>query len=125
MAVNGTYFTTFLKREIKVIMKIAVIGSGISGISAAFNLQGPHRVTLFEEQDRLGGHTNTVITEDIDHTIRYIDTGFIVFNEKNYPLFNEFIEKLGINRNPSNMSFSFHDEVNNIGYPVLHRLIRK
>ena len=96
MAVNGTYFTTFLKREIKVIMKIAVIGSGISGISAAFNLQGPHRVTLFEEQDRLGGHTNTVITEDIDRTIRYIDTGFIVFNEKNYPLFNEFIKKLGI-----------------------------
>ena len=116
MAVNGTYFTTFLKREIKVIMKIAVIGSGISGISAAFNLQGPHRVTLFEEQDRLGGHTNTVITEDIDRTIRYIDTGFIVFNEKNYPLFNEFIEKLGINRNPSNMSFSFHDEVNNTCY---------
>ena len=116
MAVNGTYFTTFLKREIKVIMKIAVIGSGISGISAAFNLQGPHRVTLFEEQDRLGGHTNTVITEDIDRTIRYIDTGFIVFNEKNYPLFNEFIKKLGIDRNPSNMSFSFHDEVNKTCY---------
>ena len=118
MAVNGTYFTTFLKREIKVIMKIAVIGSGISGISAAFNLQGPHRVTLFEEQDRLGGHTNTVITEDIDRTIRYIDTGFIVFNEKNYPLFNEFIENLGITKNPSNMSFSFHDEVNNTCYAV-------
>jgi len=97
-------------------MKIAVIGSGISGISAAFNLQGLHRVTLFEEQDRLGGHTNTVITKDIDRTIRYIDTGFIVFNEKNYPLFNEFLEKLGIDRNPSNMSFSFHDEVNNTCY---------
>ena len=67
-------------------MKIAVIGSGIAGLSCAYSLSRHHsrRVTLFEAESRLGGHTNTVdITVDgIEHAV---DTGFLVFNHRTYP----------------------------------------
>ena len=60
---------------------IAVIGSGISGLSAAYMLSNHHKITVFESDSRLGGHTNTVKTS----SGVLVDTGFIVFNELNYP----------------------------------------
>ena len=85
--------------------KIAVIGGGISGNTAAYYLSKQHKVTLFESASRLGGHTDTheiVTNEEIHH----IDTGFIVFNYKNYPNFTNLINELGVKSKPSNMSFS-------------------
>ena len=68
-------------------LKVAVIGAGISGISASYHLQKFAEVTLFEKNDAIGGHANTVsITDDETGSIS-VDTGFIVFNSKNYPLF--------------------------------------
>ena len=81
--------------------KIAVIGSGISGLSAAWLLAQNHDVTLFEKDDRLGGHSNTV---EIDG--QFIDTGFIVYNKLNYPNLVAFFEQLNIATQQTEMSFS-------------------
>ncbi|WP_202526357.1 NAD(P)/FAD-dependent oxidoreductase [Sneathiella litorea] len=81
--------------------KIAVIGSGISGLSAAWLLSQNHDVTLFEKDDRLGGHSNTV---EVDG--QFIDTGFIVYNQLNYPNLVAFFEHLDISTQPTEMSFS-------------------
>lgn len=86
-------------------MKIAVIGSGISGNSAAWALSRTHDVTIYEERNRPGGHSATV---DIDHTGRRIsvDTGFIVYNEQNYPLLTKLFDHLDVATERSQMSFS-------------------
>jgi len=81
--------------------KIAVIGSGIAGLSAAWLLSKNHDVTLLEKDDRLGGHSNTVTADSYD-----IDTGFIVYNTKNYPNLVAFFDHLGIRTEPTEMSFS-------------------
>ena len=91
-------------------MKIAVIGSGVSGLGASLALSERHDVTLFEKDARLGGHANTI---DVDHggnTIA-VDTGFIVFNEPNYPNLNALFDQLGVASEESDMSFAFsaHD----------------
>ncbi|MGZ8581315.1 MAG: FAD-dependent oxidoreductase, partial [Actinomycetota bacterium] len=65
-------------------MRIAVIGSGISGLGAAWALSRHHEVTVFEADERLGGHANTVEIEDRGRAVP-VDTGFIVYNERNYP----------------------------------------
>ena len=80
---------------------IAVIGSGISGLSAAWLLSKNHKVTLYEKDDRLGGHSNTV--QIGDHPI---DTGFIVFNNRNYPNLIAFFDEIGVRSCDSDMSFS-------------------
>ena len=85
--------------------KIAVIGSGISGISASLFLSKKYDVHLFEKNDYLGGHTRTKIIED-NNTLLNIDTGFIVFNNYNYPDLVEFFKYLNIETQDSNMSFS-------------------
>ncbi|MDX1352613.1 MAG: FAD-dependent oxidoreductase [Thiomicrorhabdus sp.] len=85
--------------------QVAVIGSGISGISAAWFLSQEHEVTLFEKNDRLGGHTNTVELE-IEGQVQPVDTGFIVFNTPNYPLLTAMFKHLAVNTQNTEMSFS-------------------
>ena len=81
-------------------LKIAVIGSGISGLGAAWLLRG-HQVTVFEAEGRLGGHARTVEAEGVA-----VDTGFIVCNRRTYPLFIPLMEHLGVELIPSDMSFA-------------------
>ena len=92
-------------------MKIGIIGSGISGLVTAHLLSRTHAVTLFEADDRLGGHTNTV-TVNLAGDELAVDTGFIVFNERNYPGFTRLMRELGVATQPSDMSFSVSDRVN-------------
>ena len=76
-------------------MKIAVVGSGITGMSAAWALRDVHDVTLFEKADKLGGHSNTVCI-DYDGTKIDVDTGFIVYNALNYPNLIALFEALKV-----------------------------
>ena len=84
---------------------IAVIGSGISGLAAASFLSRRHRVDLFEQEQRLGGHTNTVVVDGPNGTVP-LDTGFLVHNERNYPLLTRLFRELGVRVQDSEMSFS-------------------
>src|SRR3954454_24959796 len=82
-------------------MRIAVVGSGIAGLGAAYVLSRRHAVELFERDDRPGGHTNTVVHDGLA-----LDTGFIVHNVDNYPHLTRLFGELGIRTQPSDMSFS-------------------
>ncbi|CAM9753215.1 unnamed protein product [Discosporangium mesarthrocarpum] len=86
-------------------MKIAVIGSGISGLSAAYLLAQHHDVTLFEKNDYIGGHTRTVIARPAPGVEIPVDTGFIVFNYRNYPLLAQLFDELDVPVHKSDMSF--------------------
>ncbi len=86
-------------------LRIAVAGSGISGVSAAWALSKTHDVTLFEAEDRFGGHTATV-TVDYDGSDIAVDTGFIVYNELNYPNLTAMFDHLGVATHASDMSFA-------------------
>ncbi|WP_445947167.1 NAD(P)/FAD-dependent oxidoreductase [Shewanella sp.] len=88
--------------------KIAIIGSGISGLTCAYLLDKTHQVTVFEKNDYVGGHTATVDIEHQGQTYA-IDTGFIVFNDRTYPYFNRLLERLGIAGQDTEMSFSVHN----------------
>ncbi|SDS18896.1 NAD(P)/FAD-dependent oxidoreductase [Pseudomonas oryzae] len=89
-------------------MKIAIIGSGIAGLTSAYLLNRRHEVTLFEASDWIGGHTHTVDVR-LDGRDYAIDTGFIVFNDWTYPNFIRLLEQLGVASRPTEMSFSVHD----------------
>lgn len=88
-------------------MKIAVIGAGISGIGAALALHGRNDVTLFERAPRFGGHANTVEVRRPDGRVTAVDTGFIVYNRRNYPNLCGLFEHLGVPTKWSDMSFGF------------------
>jgi predicted NAD/FAD-binding protein len=85
-------------------MKIAIIGSGISGLGTAYLLHPHHDVTVYEKNETLGGHSRTVDINTPDGNIP-IDTGFIVFNDRNYPLLSGLFEHLDVPTAKSNMSF--------------------
>ncbi|MEO0444351.1 MAG: FAD-dependent oxidoreductase, partial [Pseudomonadota bacterium] len=96
-------------------MKIAVIGAGISGLTAAYVLSRKHEVTVFEAEDRVGGHTATI---DVHHKGKNyaIDTGFIVFNDWTYPNFQTLLEQLGLDYQPTTMGFSVTCENTGLEY---------
>jgi uncharacterized protein len=89
-------------------MKIAIVGTGISGLVAAHLLHREHELTIYEAGSRLGGHTNTVRVDD-EGRAHWVDTGFIVFNDRNYPSFERLLAELGVPTQPSHMSFSVSD----------------
>ena len=89
-------------------MKVAVIGSGISGLSAAYFLSKKYKVDLFEKEDRFGGHSHTIdikLNEDTNKI--HADIGFIVFNKKTYPNLINFFKEIDVDIEKSNMSLSF------------------
>ena len=96
-------------------MKIAVIGSGISGLSAAYYLSKSHKVDLFEKQDHFGGHAYT-LEVDLQNKIIPVDIGFIVFNYKTYPNLISFFQENKIKIEKSDMSFSVSVKDTNIEY---------
>lgn len=89
--------------------RIAVVGAGVSGLVAAWLLQDRFAVTLYEAEDRPGGHTNTCTVDDPAGPIP-VDTGFIIYNEKNYPLFSRLLDEFGVAWQPTDMSFSVRDD---------------
>ena len=96
-------------------MKIAIIGAGISGLTAAYRLSLSHDITLFEANDYLGGHTNTVEV-DLGGERQVIDTGFIVFNDWTYPNFIELLNELGVRSQATSMGFSVRCDAANLEY---------
>lgn len=95
--------------------RIAVIGSGISGLVSAYLLSQRYEVSLFEANDYLGGHTNTV-SVDVEGEQYLIDTGFIVFNKQTYPNFCQLLEKLDVSIQLSEMSFSYRSTLSGFEY---------
>ena len=89
-------------------MRIAIVGAGISGLVAAHRLHPGHDITVYEAGNRLGGHSNTVRVDLADET-HWVDTGFIVLNDRNYPNFEPLLAELGVKTQPSHMSFSVSD----------------
>ncbi len=94
-------------------MRIAIVGAGVSGLTCAFLLSDVHEVTLFEADDRLGGHAHTVEVCEGSQTIP-VDTGFLVYNDETYPNFIKLLERLEVTTKESVMSFSYADEAANL-----------
>ncbi|MBP8237722.1 MAG: FAD-dependent oxidoreductase [Pseudomonas sp.] len=96
-------------------MKIAIIGSGIAGLTSAYLLNRRHDITVFEASDWIGGHTHTVDVEVKGQ--RYaVDTGFIVFNDWTYPNFIRLLSQLGVGFKDTEMSFSVSDPLSGVEY---------
>ncbi|MEO8376355.1 MAG: FAD-dependent oxidoreductase [Candidatus Sumerlaeota bacterium] len=96
-------------------MRIAIVGTGISGLICAYLLQGDHELTIYEANDYVGGHTNTVDVPAGDREWA-VDTGFIVFNNWTYPNFIRLLDRLGVGSQASEMSFSARDESRDFEY---------
>jgi predicted NAD/FAD-binding protein len=86
-------------------VRLAIIGAGISGLTSAWLLQRDHEIVLYEANDQLGGHAHTVDVET-DSGRLAVDTGFIVFNRRNYPGFTRILDRLQVAHQPAEMSFS-------------------
>jgi len=97
-----------LKGEVNA-MKIAIVGSGVSGLAAAYLLADRHQITLFEAGPYLGGHTNTIEVE-LGGQHYALDTGFIVYNERTYPNFSWLLKQLRVSTQTSDMSFSVRSD---------------
>jgi predicted NAD/FAD-binding protein len=96
-------------------VRIAVVGSGISGLASAWLLSREHEVTLFEADSHFGGHTHTHDVEQQGRSYR-IDSGFIVYNPTHYPLLTALFDWLGVESQPTTMSFSVHSESSGLEY---------
>ena len=86
-------------------MKIAIVGTGIAGLTAAYHLHPEHDVTVYEQDNLVGGHAHTVVLQASDGEIG-LDTGFLVYNETTYPNFTRLLKQLEVATQPSEMSFS-------------------
>ena len=102
------------------IKNIGIIGAGVAGLTAAYLLQKKHHITLFEKNDYIGGHTHTIVIAEGPDAGIPVDTGFIVMNHKNYPVFTKLLAKLGIELKDSVMSFGYHDDITGFEYSSLH-----
>jgi uncharacterized protein len=100
-------------------LRLAVIGSGISGLTTAYLLSSEHEVTVFEANDYIGGHTHTIDVAIADRNYS-VDTGFIVFNTKTYPNFTRLMKKLGVSWQRSSMSFSLHCQKTGLVFSPSH-----
>lgn len=89
-------------------MKIAIVGAGVTGLTAAYALSKEHDITLFESEPRLGGHAHTVRVDGGDGEY-WVDTGFLVYNEATYPHFIELLKQLDVPTKPTVMSFSYQN----------------
>jgi uncharacterized protein len=94
---------------------IAIIGSGISGLTCAYTLAPKHNIRVFEAADYIGGHTRTVRVEK-EGEVSDIDTGFIVFNDRTYPNFIKLMGELGVKYQPTEMSFSVKNDTLDLEY---------
>ena len=121
-------------------MRIAIVGAGIAGLTCAHLLHPEHEIAVFEAAERPGGHTWTIEVE-IERALHRVDTGFVVYNDRNYPGFQRLLERLGVATQPSTMSFSVSDGRGDFEYngaspnglfarrssllrPSFHRMIR-
>lgn len=95
--------------------RIAIVGSGISGMASAYFLNRVADVTVFERETRPGGHANTVEVEDEGRKLP-VDTGFIVYNKHTYPYFCKLLEELQVETQKSDMSFSVKGTVSGLEY---------
>ena len=93
--------------------KILIIGSGVSGISAAYYLYKKYEIKIFEKNSYFGGHTHTHNLNIMGQNVN-VDSGFIVFNNLNYKNFIQFIKNLNIKYQKSNMSFAVTDKTKNM-----------
>jgi predicted NAD/FAD-binding protein len=96
-------------------VRIAIVGAGISGLTVAHLLHPAHDIAVFEANDYAGGHTNTVRVDTPEET-HHVDTGFIVFNDRNYPNFERLLHRIDVAWQPSDMSFAVSDERGDFEY---------
>lgn len=96
--------------------RLAVIGAGVAGVVSAYLLSRQHEVTLLEADSAIGGHTHTVTVQKGPDAGLAVDTGFIVLNDRTYPLFHTFLAQLQVPTRWSDMSFGLYDETNGFCY---------
>lgn len=96
--------------------RVAVVGCGVAGLTAGWLLSRKHEVHFFEKNDYVGGHTRTLKVPNGPDTGMPIDTGFIVMNHRNYPLFSEVLRQLEVELDDSSMTFSFYDTEDGYAY---------
>jgi predicted NAD/FAD-binding protein len=98
------------------VLNVAVVGAGVAGLTAAYLLARRHRITIFEKNNYLGGHTNTIVLDSGPDAGTPVDTGFIVMNDRNYPLLTKLLARLGVATRNSDMSFGYYCERTGLQY---------